>query len=97
MLEWAPTVIVTVGEKGCYVGNKGVVANYPTQPVTALDSTGAGDLFASGFLFAYLQGYPIEECVRLGNHLGGTVIQHYGAQIPPEEWEQIKSDFFGSI
>ena len=46
----------------------------PAFPVTPVDTTGAGDLFASGFLHAYLEGYSLEQCARLGALAGGERI-----------------------
>jgi sugar/nucleoside kinase (ribokinase family) len=45
-----------------------------------LDTTGAGDLFASGFLFGYTQGLPLPECARLGSVAAAEVISHVGAR-----------------
>ncbi|MEM1282120.1 MAG: adenosine kinase [Chlamydiota bacterium] len=83
--------IVLFGEGGCWVGcDEEVIhgAPFPTHPV---DSTGAGDLFASGFLNAYLKGSPLQECARLGNLAGSAVVQVLGAEIPPLGWKKIKS------
>lgn len=83
--------VVLFGAGGCWVGNKGKVFHGAPFPVQPIDTTGAGDLFASGFLHAYLQGWPIQECARAGNLTGSAVVQVLGAEIPPVAWEQIKS------
>ncbi len=43
-----------------------------------LDTTGAGDLFAAGFLTGYTQGRSLEDCAKLGCLAAGIVIQHFG-------------------
>ena len=43
-----------------------------------LDTTGAGDLYAAGFLFGYTQSRPLDECARLGSLAAGEVISHVG-------------------
>jgi sugar/nucleoside kinase (ribokinase family) len=43
-----------------------------------LDTTGAGDLFASGFLFGYTRGFDLAECGRLGSIAAAEVISHVG-------------------
>ena len=43
-----------------------------------LDTTGAGDLYAAGFLFGYTQSLPLAECARLGSLAAGEVISHVG-------------------
>ncbi|MEC7840446.1 MAG: adenosine kinase [Chlamydiota bacterium] len=85
------TAVVLFGEGGCWVGQDNEVihgAAFPTEPV---DTTGAGDLFASGFIHGYLQNLPLPECARLGNLAGSAVVQVLGAEIPPVAWEHIRT------
>ncbi|CRX38710.1 adenosine kinase [Estrella lausannensis] len=89
LLAICPTAVVLVGKDGCYVGEKGIVKHCPTNAVSMLDSTGAGDLFASGFLYGYLKGYEGTLSARIGNFLGGSVVQVIGAEIPDERWPGI--------
>lgn len=86
LLTFCPTAVVLVGKDGCYVGERGEVTHCPTTSVQMLDSTGAGDLFASGFLYGFLKGYEGPLSARIGNLLGGTVVQVIGAEIPEERW-----------
>jgi len=81
-----PLVVVTLGEKGCLVGHDDQLIRVPTTPVAALDTTGAGDLFASGFLAGYLQGCDLDICARMGNLLGGAIVQITGAELPDNLW-----------
>jgi len=55
-----------------------------------LDTTGAGDLFAAGFLYGYLQGYSIEQCARLGSLNAREVVQVMGAEVPADKFKEIK-------
>ena len=59
----------------------------PAEPTEVLDTTGAGDLYASGFLFGYTQGLDLTTCARLGSAAAAEVISHLGArpQIPLTE------------
>ena len=45
-----------------------------------VDATGAGDLFASGFLYGYTQGRPLADCGRLGAMAAAEIISHVGAR-----------------
>jgi sugar/nucleoside kinase (ribokinase family) len=57
----------------------------------ALDTTGAGDLWAAGFLFGLVNGYSIDQCGRLGSACGYEVCQVIGAGIPADGWKRIKN------
>ena len=83
--------VLKVGEKGSYISQAGkIIAIAPKGHGSALDTTGAGDLWASGFLFGLLNGYPIEKCGELGSACGYEVCQVMGAHIPEEGWNRIK-------
>jgi sugar/nucleoside kinase (ribokinase family) len=56
----------------------------------AIDTTGAGDLWASGFLFGLVEGYPLEKCGALGSACGYEVCQVVGASIPEYGWQRIR-------
>lgn len=86
-----PIAVVLIGENGCLVGHKGEVFHSPGFPANVVDSTGAGDLFASGFLYGYLQGYPLTKCAEIGNRLGSAIVEVQGAELPLEKWEMIRS------
>ena len=55
-----------------------------------LDTTGAGDYFAAGFLYGLTCGYSLEKCAKIGSILSGNVIQVIGTTISPERWDEIK-------
>lgn len=53
----------------------------------AIDATGAGDLFASGFLYGLVKGLSLEECCKVGSCSGGSVIRALGGEVTPENWQ----------
>jgi len=57
----------------------------------AVDTTGAGDLWAAGFLFGLAEGYPLEKCGALGSACGYEVCRVVGASIPEEGWQRIRN------
>lgn len=87
------TAVVLLGDEGCLIGRGETLVSCPAFPVTALDTTGAGDLFASGFLSGYIQGKSIEECARLGAIAGHEVVQVLGAHLSKDHWNRIKAKF----
>src|SRR5260221_2305345 len=73
--------IVTRSEKGCVVASKDGVVAVPAFPIQKLvDTTGAGDLFAAGFLFGLVRNAGHENAGRLGALAAAEVIQHIGAR-----------------
>jgi sugar/nucleoside kinase (ribokinase family) len=73
--------VVTRSEKGCVVASKSGVKAVPASPVDkVVDTTGAGDLFAAGFLFGLVRNAGHEDCGRLGALAAAEVIQHIGAR-----------------
>lgn len=88
--EMCSIAVVMIGKDGCLVGSGPTEIHCPASTATVVDTTGAGDLFASGFLHGILQNFPLEECARFGNLAGAAVIEVYGAEIPPEKWNQLK-------
>src|SRR6202035_4291294 len=73
--------VVTRSEKGCVVASKEGVTAVPAFPVAKIvDTTGAGDLFAAGFLFGLVRGAGHEAAGRLGALAAAEVIQHIGAR-----------------
>lgn len=77
----ATLAVVTRSEKGCVVAAKDKTTSVPAYPVKqVVDTTGAGDLFAAGFLFGTVRGLSHEQCGRLGALAAAEVIQHIGAR-----------------
>lgn len=88
--EICPVAVVMLGANGCLVGSKKDIYYSPAFPVKVVDTTGAGDLFASGFLHGYLNGLHLKACALMGNMVGGAVCEVFGAEIPEKKWDQIR-------
>jgi sugar/nucleoside kinase (ribokinase family) len=79
--ERCETVVVTRGAAGSVVSAKGEFVEMAAQPVAhVVDTTGAGDLYAAGYLYAWLQGAPPQDAARLGGLASAEVISHIGAR-----------------
>jgi adenosine kinase len=73
--------VVTRSEKGCVVASGAGVIAVPAYPIeTMVDTTGAGDLFAAGFMFGLVRGAGFANAGRLGALAAAEVIQHIGAR-----------------
>lgn len=76
-----PVLVVTCSEKGAVAIAGGERAEVPAEPVDkVVDTTGAGDLFAAGFLLGNVRGRPLGECLKIGAICAAEIISHYGAR-----------------
>jgi len=74
-------VALTRGEAGSRViAPGGAVSEVPAVPATVIDTTGAGDAYAAGFLAAHARGLPLAECGRWGSVAAAEAISHFGAR-----------------
>ena len=71
---------ITLSEKGSVVVSGPETHEVPAHPVDVVDTTGAGDLYAAGFLYGYTTGRPLPECGELGSLAAAEVISHIGAR-----------------
>ncbi len=76
-----PLLVVTRSEKGAVACFEGATHRCAAEPVEkVVDTTGAGDLFAAGFLHGHAAGEPIDRCLRRGAIAAAEIISHYGAR-----------------
>jgi adenosine kinase len=87
--EDVPLAVVTMSAEGSLVISGGKRVNVPAARIDRIvDLTGAGDLYASGFLYGLSRGFPPEVCGRLGSIAAAEVIGHVGAR-PMESLRQL--------
>ena len=76
-----PTLVVTRGAHGACAVQAGTRADVPAEPIErVVDTTGAGDLFAAGFLHGQAQGHDLARSLRLGAICAAEIISHVGAR-----------------
>ncbi|MFZ1956526.1 MAG: adenosine kinase [Desulfobacterales bacterium] len=91
LAQKADIAVVKLGERGSAISHQGRMMRIdPLGSGRAVDTTGAGDLWASGFLYGLVNGYPLERCGRIGSACGYEVCQVIGAAIPEEGWRRIR-------
>ena len=72
---------ITMGEKGSVIISNGETIKIKAIPVhKVIDTTGAGDLFASGFLYGIANNKSLEESAKFGSIAAGEIISHYGTR-----------------
>ena len=92
--EYCPVAIVKVGKEGSFIKMNGEVTQVGVIPVKAVDTTGAGDIYAAGFLYGLMNDYTPTKAGELAAYLAGRVIEHVGAKLPDEVWNEVHAKFF---
>ncbi len=83
---------VKMGKEGAWVAQGNEL--HRIAPVTAarlVDTTGAGDAWAAGFLYGHLRGKSLTASGAIGSHLGSETVQHLGASIPEMHWPRLRT------
>ena len=87
MLRYVKILVITLGRSGSVAVTREGRHFRPAYEVRAVDTTGAGDAFAAGFLYGYIKGYEIDRCLEMGNFAASYCIQRVGARNFPEKDE----------
>ena len=91
-----PVLVVTRSAEGAVAVAHGERAEVAAEPIDrVVDTTGAGDQFAAGFLFGHTRGRPLEECLRLGAICAAEVIGHYGPR-PEVDLQKLVAEKLGA-
>ena len=92
LAEKTDIAVVKVGQRGSYIARGGKTWKVEAMgDGRAVDTTGAGDLWASGFLFGLVKGFPLDRCGRIASACGYEACQVVGASIPPGGWDRIRT------
>ena len=89
----AHVVCLTRGAKGCVILHQGERTEVPAAHVTAVDTNGAGDMFAGAFLYAVTQGHSLAQAAWLANQAAGQVVTQYGNRLSSATMQSIQSRF----
>ena len=84
--------VVKVGSKGSMVKTDGKVYIIEPKLTNAVDTTGAGDLYAAGFLYGLIEGLGFENAGYIGSMLASAVIETVGAKISENRWQTIRNE-----
>ncbi|WP_016777551.1 adenosine kinase [Anaerophaga thermohalophila] len=88
--EFCQYTVLKLGERGSLIKNGDQIIKVSAIKANSLDTTGAGDLYAAGFLFGLIHGLPMEKCGQIGSLLAGKVIEVIGPKLDDDTWEEIK-------
>ncbi len=88
LAELCRIAVVKLGKEGALIASGGRICHVPASPVEhAVDTTGAGDMWAGGFLYGYFKKLSMEECGRMGALAAAAVITVTGARLPDKKLE----------
>jgi sugar/nucleoside kinase (ribokinase family) len=87
--EECDTAIIKLGEKGSFIKHDDEVIPVSGYKIDPIDTTGAGDLYAAGFLYGLVKGFDLKKCGRIASILSAKVIEVVGSQMPPQKWEEV--------
>mgnify|MGYP001329750540 CR=1 FL=1 len=85
----AGIAVVKIGREGSLVKSGEERYNIPAIRATVIDTNGAGDIYAAGFLYGLSQGWTLDRCGRAGALLAGKIIEQSGARLKDETWEEV--------
>jgi len=88
--EICEIAVVKIGSAGSYIKKGDNIYKIGVIDANLIDTTGAGDLYAAGFLYGLANNYNLEKSGKIGSILSGKVIEVIGAQMNDETWEKIK-------
>jgi len=87
--KFVEIAIVKTGRQGSMVKTASEYCEIGVIPVQTIDTTGAGDLYASGFLYGHSIGLPLQKCGEIGALLAGNVIECMGSKMDQDRWNKM--------
>ena len=90
--EICDLVVIKLGAEGSFCICKEGMVRVGVRPSNAIDTTGAGDLFAAGFIYGHMKGLSSETCGKMGAILAGRIIELIGAKMDESNWENLRRE-----
>jgi sugar/nucleoside kinase (ribokinase family) len=89
--ELCPLVVIKDGSNGSFAYSNNELIHVPAISINPFDTTGAGDNFNAGFLYAWLDGQSLETCLKWGNVVGGLSTTAMGGTVRKITCEEVKN------
>ena len=90
--EMVEIAVIKIGAEGSFcVSDQGSV-RIGVRPSNPIDTTGAGDLYAAGFIYGHIKGLDLETCGKMGAILAGRIIELFGAKMDEPSWENLRKE-----
>jgi sugar/nucleoside kinase (ribokinase family) len=95
--RWCEIAIVKIGKDGSWIKKGNDTVKVDGIQAVLKDTTGAGDLYASGFLYGLIHQFDLHTCGNIASLTGGKVVEVYGARMDEDRWETINSSIQNMI
>ncbi len=95
MARGCDVAVIKMGKMGSWIKSSDSVIPIQPHRVDIRDTTGAGDLYAAGFLYGLANRFPLEKCGLIASYLASRVIEAEGAKIPENKWKEIRKTVEG--
>lgn len=89
--------IVKTGKSGSMIKSEGLIYNIDATDASVVDTNGAGDIYAAGFLYGLAKDLPLDDCGKAGAILAGKIIEIIGARLDEKGWKQAMDQFNNSL
>jgi len=87
-------VVIKMGAEGSFCVSREDMVRIGVRPSNPIDTTGAGDLYAAGFIYGHMKGLSPEICGKMGAILAGRVIELIGAKMDESHWENLRREIY---
>jgi len=85
--KYCEVAVVKLGCKGSIANIHGKIIEIPAYKANCIDTNGAGDIYAAGFLYGLIHNMPVQEIGKLASRLSGELVETVGAKLSDEQWE----------
>jgi sugar/nucleoside kinase (ribokinase family) len=89
--------VVKVGKEGSYIKSGEDFYRVEVRRANCIDTTGAGDLYAAGFLYGLAHDMPLDVCGKIGSLVSGNVVEVIGAKMSDEMWKNIREEISAKV
>ncbi len=79
-----------IGKKGSLILKDGIVSTIQGLKANSIDTTGAGDSYAAGFLYGYVNNKSMETCGNMGSFISAKVVEVVGPKLNEDIWKEIR-------
>jgi sugar/nucleoside kinase (ribokinase family) len=90
LAERTNIAVVKIGSKGSLIMKDEQKETIDVFPANCIDTTGAGDLYASGFLYGYANNYNLHQCGKIGSYLASQIVEEIGTKFAHNKWNELQ-------